>query len=208
MKRIWCAIVVLTSLWALPAASDPTGVVAVPTADVLSHAEWRLKLQQDIASELPRRSGVFSQFGIGNRVEGGVDLAGAGRDNVYLGNVKARLWATSDSRLAAAAGVANIGDGIKPLYYGVVSGTSGRLRLHGGLAGDGHARAMLAAELAVAPRLNTFAEWMSGPGAPVSVGLQYQVGRRTGAQAYFQRLNNTDEQRFQIRIWHTGLFGR
>jgi hypothetical protein len=204
------AAVLAVGLVVVPAMADPSGVVAVPSASILSGGQWRLKAEQDVnrsGGSNSRRTDLFTQLGIGTRIEAGLDLFGVGHEGKLAGNIKLQLRDPSTQGWGAAVGVAGMSEHQKPLYYGVASGSYHRARLHAGIGGDGHVHALVATEVALSENVGAFGEVVSGPGGPVTAGVQLRLSSRTGVQAYWQRVNSGGN-RIQLRMWTTGLLGR
>ncbi len=166
----------------------------IPTTDMAGNGNVRLSCEWDKMRHSDTSS-IYSQIGIGPRLEAGVDIYGAGGDNTAVHNVKALLMTEKGSRPAVAAGIWNAGEGVKPTWYVTGCRTAGNARLHIGVHQQSNAQWLaVGSDLKLTDRLLLMADWQTGPGRCHTAGVYWQTTPALGITVYGAR-NNTHELR-------------
>ena len=223
----------IAGLLPLVAQAVPTGLNQIPTTDVVPVRQLSVQLQNG-TSEVSGDASVFhqpqpvaqSEFGLPWNIETGLDVAPADPPHDYqpLLNVK---WSPlhEDYRIpAAAVGAAQLGPGLTPNYFFVLSKTLNYdqiqyqkfrahhrnrklrgIRLHTGILQTSSAwQALVGTDIEVNDHFIAYADWSSGASNAVSLGGVLVIDQHLSIQASL--LRNNDEDRLSgvlVNINHT-----
>lgn len=160
-----------------------SGLLVIPTASTVGGNQYSAELQIDgVVQGLASQTTLLNnQFGIGNRVELGLDVNMEGGRSSLIGNGK--LVAYESGEFAAALGVASLANGIRPTPYAVGSLGLGATHVHlGAMRIEGCDRCIAGLEHRLG-RLTLMADYTSGSDGVSSLGFNYQVSERFGVMA-------------------------
>lgn len=163
--------------------SAPTGLVVIPTADVLDPdtacLDW-FHEGTDVFQGDEMDSFLGLQMSWDERVEFGVDMWHEGSDGPWA-NIKWQVVAEDEGKTPAIAlGMQGVADGYKPSYYAVASHQlADNLRVHfGATYADEVTLGMVGVEVPVnsIEGLTLCADWVSSGDGMASVGFDYGAG--------------------------------
>jgi len=160
-----------------PASCYPTSLNIIPTADSLEAGHLRLEFERDGYPGLfgsDAESYFLLQAGLTDRLEAGVDLYHF--DGSTLPALNAKYLLAPEGKLPAVAlGMVDVGNGMRPVSYAVLSADVSAMRLHAGAARtDGHTHAMLGAEYELRPGLYLLADWQAGDEGYATAGVYFE----------------------------------
>lgn len=200
MRSVSAAAIFLSCLAALFGASALacySGLVVIPTADVVGGGECCMELQYDgvLAPNSADTRVLNMQFGVAPRLEAGFDLdLCEDPDARVLGNAKYLLLPADGRKHAIAVGICNVSTGMRSNPYGLITHHSQPLRGHLGIMRiDGDNCWFVGADHAMNDRLTLMADYTSGDDNCPSVGLSYQKTDRFGIMAGVLFPNNSKE---------------
>ena len=189
------ALFVITLLASnLSAFAYPGALNVVPTADVLGSQNIRIGYETD-GNKHPFYTGniqyLYTQAGIGNRAEAGVDLYGLFDTNTPTVNAKYLILPGGTNTPAVAAGIYGVNKLSKPSYYLISTTAFGKFRATvGGQKQGGDTWALLGADYAVTPEVTLLADAQTGTGRQATLGVYYVATPELGLNVYYAR-NNT-----------------
>ncbi len=178
--------VLLLLVWAAPGFAAYSGLMLIPTADVLGPGQVCVDYYFD--GGFPVGSGVGcalfdTQYGIGNRMEVGLDFdLTKDADTIPLFNAKVMLRPI-DTGLGAALGVHTIGEHIRSTTYLITTKpVTENLRLHAGAqrTPEDETQGIAGLDYYCEGRLGFFAEYTSGDGNSSMLSAYYQLTGRWG----------------------------
>ena len=120
------SMVLCSGAWAAPSLLGPTGLVTVPTAEVLGLLQWNVGATAARADDGPDESVVFANVGLISGLEIGAstdDVEDAESETVL--NAKLRVLGPLPGRITVAAGMMDVTDQIDRSSYAVLSHTLG-----------------------------------------------------------------------------------
>ena len=205
------AAVVATAVLGLaaPCLACYSGLVVIPTADMVEPGKYAIEPQLDgsLAGPSVDTRILNSQFGLSPCLEAGVDFdLSDDADPRILGNFKYLAAPGSKRAPAIALGVCNMGSHIRNNPYVVATHELGSLRGHLGvmrIGGDN--RWFAGAERALSDRLTLMADYTSGEENFSSVGFNYQFKDEFGVMAGALFPNSGDEDTgFSLHLVFTG----
>ena len=166
------------------ASAYPTSLNIVPVADTMGARAIRVEVESD-GARTPFEGGVevglYTQYGVSDRLEVGLDVTDITRGPGVQLNAKWQLLRELGGAPAVALGVLHtVGSGGMSGGYIVLSKDQGDVRLHAGVLADGATRGMLAAEYWASERLGILADWTSGPDACLTLGVYRDTGAGGG----------------------------
>ena len=176
----------------------PTSLNYIPSADHMERGTVRVELELDGTStpfsgdpELQ----VYTQVGITDRFEVGLDWVGVNTDEDVQFNAKWQVMPESDRYPAVSIGLMDVTDrGPLANWYVVASKAAGEeFRLHAGLFDDDQTRGMVGAEYYLDDRSEVIADWTTGPWAYATLGYYRDLGHGVGSLLYYGRCNTRDE---------------
>lgn len=183
-RGLWAVLVLCAMLPACgTAAAAPTGLNLIPTADMLEAGTASLEIERDGYPGLFRsdcESYLLFQAGLTDRLEAGFDLYHSGGSTCPALNAKYLL--APEGRLpAVAAGILEVGKGLRPVSYIVLSSDAGIFRLHGGAARSaGSTHALVGGEYELRRGLYLLADWQAGDEGYASAGFYIENPAGTG----------------------------
>jgi len=184
------AAVVVTALLAFAAAPCPacySGLVVIPTADMVEPGKYAIEPQFDgsLAESSVDTRILNSQFGLSPCLEAGVDFdLSDDADPRVLGNFKYLAAAGSKRAPAIALGLCNAGSNIRSNPYVVATHELGSLRGQLGVTRiEGNSRWFAGLDRALTDRLTLMADYTSGEENLASVGFNYQFKDEFGVMA-------------------------
>ena len=173
-----CSLAVALTLAAGMAWAAPSGLLVIPTADVLGPGEASADFFSQGRSVLAngdcdRFLGV--EVGLPHGVELGVDAclndADAGSP---WGNLKWQLPTAGPDRFAVALGLQNVGHGAAAQPYVTLAQAVGQGRAHAGvIRSDGATRLMLGAQVPAGETFELVSDYLSGPGGSAGLGFSW-----------------------------------
>lgn len=191
----------ITLLAAQPSAAYPGSLNLIPCADFTGAHNVRIAYETD-GSRQPFSNGnqqyFYTEFGIGDRFEAGVDYCELGATTYKLYNAKCLVLGESRRMPSLAVGTWNVGDTSKPAYYLIGCRTLGALRLHAGCQTQGSQTSVLAGtDWKIGGTLTALADYQSGAGLFHTLGLYWQATPTMAATLYYCR-GNTPELRGEL----------
>lgn len=205
--------VLLTGLLALlPASACFSGLIAIPTTDLVAPRDVAVYLQFD--GGLPgHRVDTYianSQFGLTDRLEAGVDydFSSAASPRTFF-NAKYLLPLGGGKGLPlVAAGVTNVAQGTQASPYLTASRDCGLARVHAGaIMLDGTPQAFVGMDRACG-RWTVMADHITGPGNATTAGVFAQVTEHIGVLAGAEFPNGGGETRFTAQLYLCGSYCR
>lgn len=206
MLRLLSLTTVALMVSAVTAWSAPTGLLVIPTADVLGPGEASLdyftqgrNLARD--EDCDRFLGV--EVGLPHGLEVGVDAClNHGGDEGPWWNLKWQLPAADPDRFALALGLQNLGHAATAQPYLALAHAVGSGRGHlGVMRADAATRLYLGAEAPMSEKLTLVGDYLSGPGGSTSVGLVWSMAPAWSLMA--GRIWNRGEE--SERHWYVDL---
>lgn len=206
-----CAVAVVALLCAGgPAAACLTGLVVIPTAEVLGDGQYGVELQFDGATSALQTDTYIAntEIGIGDRFEAGLDYdASEAANPKYMINAKYLLAMAPDGRWAAAAGLDGVARNAKPAPYVAGLRDFGLVRAHlGAIRIESRSFWFVGLDHAVSERLTLMADHVSGMENSSSVGVNYQFSKTTGFMAGFIFPNSGWDSRFTLHLVFGGSY--
>jgi hypothetical protein len=176
----------------------PKTVVWIPSTDMIGAGKVELGFES-VAQKHPfaeeNEQYAYSQLGVSNRFEIGVDMYDVNDDKDIYFNAKYLVTKETEKLPAIAIGSAYIVEGDDPEYYVVGSKTYDKVRLTYGADGCEHSIWGLAGvELTLSPKFTFAADYTSGCGGYSNVGLRYKPTKDLSMQLYYS-YNNSKELR-------------
>ncbi len=186
-----------------------SGLVIIPTADLVPEGEYALEAQLDgaFSGDVDEVRIFNTQFGVTPRLELGLDFdLSEGADTCLLLNAKYLVVEGAEHRPAVALGLCNVGSGRKATPYLVATHDFGLVRGHAGaISLEGTGRWFVGLDHAVNGRLTLMADYTNGSENAASVGCNYQFTDRFGALAGVLLPNASDgDTGFSLHFVLTG----
>lgn len=129
------AVVVLLTLASIPVFATYSGLIAIPSTDVLATGKLHLDVDSYYTPLSGSEGGAFINSGLlygpFPRMEAGIDVI-SGSDKPVLFNAKYQVVSPNETPAALALGLFNLGFDADPVYYGVASYAFTGVRLTGG----------------------------------------------------------------------------
>jgi opacity protein-like surface antigen len=195
VKRFLKPILISAAVLVLSQAAQalPKVLLWVPSTDMVGAGTMHLEFESD-AQKQPFADGyemyVYSQYGITDRLEVGVDLFDIEHDKDTYFNAKYLVTNESEKLPAIAVGVLDIGKGDDPSYYVVGSRTYDKVRYTFGAEGcKDTAYGLIGLELTLNPQFTFLTDYMSGHNGYSSVGLQYNPTKDLSLKLYYSYSN-------------------
>ena len=169
-----------------PARACYTGLVNIPTAEVIEPGQYGIELQFD-GSFAPGADAriLNTELGLSPRLEAGVDFdLSHGAETRALLNAKYLLVLGAEKHPALAAGICNVGRQASNTPYLVATQEFRGVRGHLGAARiDGHGRGFVGFDRAVNEKLILMADYTGGSDNFATVGASCQFTDRFGVMA-------------------------
>ncbi len=183
MKRISITLPILVGVmlsWVISANAVYSGLVNIPTADVLGEKAFAISAQPlGPASDLAANLYIDTQVGIIKGLEAGIDYNLAVKPKLLV-NVKY----SPDYDLyggKAAVGFYNLADGAKIVPYAVYTKGFEGFRVHAGIIKPTvNVQAMIGADAPVMDKVTAMADYTTGTGSWTTVGFNYQATPELG----------------------------
>jgi hypothetical protein len=180
-----------------PSWSAPTGIIIIPTAETVGENQYSIELQFDGEFPTGRASEriLNTQFGIGPRLEAGVDFDfSKDADSRLLGNAKYMLISENEGLPDLAVGVDSIFADEGSVPYIVATQPWGCIRGHFGCQRcEGRNRWFVGSDYAPTERLTFMADYTSGKENFSSAGVDYQFADKFAITAGVQFPNSREE---------------
>jgi hypothetical protein len=204
-------VCILLAVAALPAWACYSGLVNIPTADVVEPGQYGIELQFDDSfargSEDTRI--VNTELGLTPRFEAGVDfdVSREAESRVML-NAKYILWPAGEGRPALALGICNVGRRATNTPYLVATREFRSVRGHLGAARIDHRDCwIIGADRAVTDKLTLMADYTSGSDNSATIGGSYQFTDSFGIMAGVILPNCHDEDtEFTVHLVFNGPY--
>ncbi|MCX6343500.1 MAG: hypothetical protein NT018_00330 [Armatimonadetes bacterium] len=188
---IGCAVIC-----ALPSLvlAYPTAVSVIPSTDVIGANNLKLAYESngnDQPFDTDNAEYFYTQYGIGEKFELGVDVYDlGGHDKKYL-NAKYMISAESETMPAISVGAMYIGDGNAPLFYAVGSRSFGAARLFvGAQTWDDNDSMLLGASYKINEAFSAAADYQSSAWGRSTLGLTWHATTELSATLYGSRNND------------------
>lgn len=203
MHRCWQysvrALAVCLALGAgYAAVAYPGSVNLIPCCDFVGPGSVRIAYESDGIKQpfgKDYMEYLYTQFGIGERFECGVDFCDFGGITDKQYNAKYLLSVDNGRMPSVALGAMNVGKLTKSSFYLVGCKDLSALRLHLGCqTSGGDTWVLIGADRAISKSLTLLADFQSGPGRCHTLGLYWQATPSIAATVYCAR-NNTPEFR-------------
>lgn len=182
----WAMATLLASML-LPAATGRadaafTGLIAIPTADVVPPGQYGAEFQMngELAARTIDGRIINSEFGLAPRVEAGLDLdVSDDADGRALLNAKYLITPSNAHRPAVATGLFSLGPRLKSSGYVVATQPFRGFRAHGGFMRiDDRDRWFIGADAPITKRVTLMTDFISGSDNFSSVGINFAMGER------------------------------
>lgn len=164
-----------------------SGLLLIPTADVLDKGEYGIEAQIDGSlSDLSSDTQILNtEFGFMNRLEAGFDFdLSKNADSTLLLNAKYLLLNENKQHPAIAVGTCNIGENQKHSPYLVLTHSFDGLRGHlGTMRIDDRNRVFIGVDKPVNDKLTIMADYTNGSENAASLGASYQINNSFGILA-------------------------
>lgn len=187
---------ILTLGIAASAFSFPCAINLIPCADQMGQNNLRLSYESDgyhSPYDSPYTQYIYTQYGINDRMEVGVDFYDIDGSNDKFYNAKYSVLTESDKMPAVAVGAMYISDVTKTSYYAVGCKTLKSMRVHfGAQTQDGNSWLLFGADKKIGKALSVLADYQSGVGGFHTIGLYWQANTATGVALYYGRNNTAD----------------
>lgn len=189
---------VLTFGIAVAAQAFPCAINLIPCADQIGSKNLRFSYESEgykSPYDKPYSEYIYTQYGINDKTEVGVDFYNIDGSNDKYYNAKYSLFSETAKVPAVAVGAMYISDVTKPSYYAVGCKTLKELRVHfGAQTQGGDSWALLGADKKIGKSLTLLADYQSGIGHYHTVGLYWQTNSSLAVTLYYAR-NNTEALR-------------
>lgn len=187
---VCCGLLMLSAA----ALAYPGGLNLIPTTDVLAANSFRLGYEAD-GPDQPFDTGyteyIYSQFGVTDRLEVGLDVYDVDGASMEYFNAKYLLTSENGSTPAVAAGTMLVGSDSKPSFYAVGSRSCMGGRLHFGVQNQSDRTwGLFGVDYPISEQFFLLADYQTGRGLYHTVGIYWQQSDSLGATVYFVR-NNT-----------------
>lgn len=196
--KLFCAIAAVSifvlPLASLPAFGCPSALNVVPTADILGSNKvtigYEIDGHQQPLDTTGRCQYLYSEFGIGGRLEVGADAYDFTKSNTLNYNAKYLLSPGDSKHPAVAVGTEYVTDDGTPAFFAVGTKTYQRFRLTAGvLTQKSDTRALLGTDFAVAPKLTGTLDTQIGSNGMSGAGLWYSLAPSTTGGVYYTYYN-------------------
>ncbi len=197
------------ALLAVPAVACYSGLLLIPTADLVPEKTYSLEYQTD--GRIPHTAAdtylINTEFGITDRFEAGVDYdLDKDADTRVLFNGKLQLLPATDILPAVAVGGCEIGDKLNGRYYLVATKDYSLARAHAGVQRvDGNNSWFVGADKAIDDKLAVQADYTSGDENFSSLSASYPITDTFSVMAGTQFPNAGGDTRFSLHFILTGL---
>lgn len=199
-SAVLAAVICALGLLALTAAPSPatyTGLVVIPTAEIVDENHYCVELQLDgeISGGHSEAHILNTQFGINPRLEAGLDIdLSRDADSRLLVNAKYMLVSGHERLPDLAAGVHTLSHDVRSVPYIVATKSFGRIRGHlGGQRCEGKQHFFVGSDYALTDKWTVMADYTSGDDNFSSVGLDYQFSDKFALTAGVQYPNAREE---------------
>jgi hypothetical protein len=184
-------------VWGAPARACYTGLVNIPTAEVIGAGRYGIEPQFDgsFAQGNADTRILNTEVGFGPRFEAGLDfdLSHEPKTRMLL-NAKYLLFSGGKKSPALAIGACNVGRDMSATPYLVATRQFRGMRGHVGAARiERHGRWFVGADHAVNDKLTLIADYTSGSGNFATIGASYQFTDAFGVMAGLALPNSRGE---------------
>jgi len=183
LSALVCLAACAPAAWAYP-----TCINLVPTAKTVGAGAVSVQWESDGESGRKSAHYIYTQFGLSDQFEVGLDFYDVGTGARLYGNAKYVLFPEGRGLPGVAAGMWNIADGIVAEPYFVASRTLGSFALHAGSARSGGKWEVVGgAGVSVLKSLSVQADILSGIGGYTTYGATYALPGDLGLTLYHTR---------------------
>lgn len=172
----------------------PTSLNLIPTADILEANNLRLAYESDGKGQpfgQPNFQYAYSEYGIGDKFEFGVDIYDITNAKDAYYNAKYLLLPESRHLPALAAGVWLVSDVTRPAYYLTGHKSLNQLRIHAGVQEQsGGGWLQFGVDYALSPKLSLLADYQTGSERYHTLGLFCTPVSQISINVYYAH-NNT-----------------
>ena len=197
------------SLLCMPAFACYSGLIVIPTADMVPEKTYSIEYQTD--GTIPHYAAdtylINTEAGITDRFEAGVDYdLDKEADTRVLFNGKFLLRAADEKLPAVAVGGCEIGDKLNGKFYLVATQSFDLARGHVGVQRvDSTNSWFVGADKAIDDKLSVTADYTSGDDNSSSLGASYKLTDTTSVMAGTIFPNAGGDARFTVHFVLTGL---
>ena len=193
-----------------PAHATYSGLVLIPTADMVPVGEYAVELQFDgsLGACKADTELLNTQFGFSSRLEAGLDFdLSKGVDSRILTNAKYIISPGGENRPSLALGTFNLAPNFKHTPYVVATQDFKAMRGHLGIMRtDSKNRLFVGADCPINDKISLMADYTGGEENSSSVGINYQPSDRFGILSGVQFPNAGGDTLFTVHFTLSGEF--
>ncbi|MHB1455353.1 MAG: hypothetical protein ACYC0V_00400 [Armatimonadota bacterium] len=211
--RMASTLLAITLIYAaaLPSFACYSGLLLIPTADMVGTNQYGIELQVDSTTKALQGDTYFlnTQFGFGNRLEAGFDVdLRKNTDARFIFNGKYVLAKSADGKLALAAGVCNCATQLESNPYLVATKDFGLFRGSFGASYlNNTTEAIIGADKDLTPHLTLMSDYTTGKENFSSVAFNYHVNDRVGIMAGVEFPNSSEnDTRLSVHLVLNGPY--
>jgi hypothetical protein len=207
--QIRSLLIVALALALSPAFAGYSGLIIIPTSDIVPRGEFAVTSQVDgsMAVSTVDTYLLNTQVGITNNLEAGLDYDfSRTAERRALLNAKYRFWESSRADTALAFGVCSLDHHFEANPYLVGTHDFGMWRLHAGVLGDGDALHPFAGvESPERDGMQLVAEVTEGPESYSAVGLNFTITPQLSLlPAMLLKTDGNGDACFSVQVTYTG----
>jgi hypothetical protein len=196
---------------ASPAFADPTDYIAVPTASILKPAEVNLELlytdEQSDADDRENATSLLTEFGITDKIEGGVDFNGIDGDENIEADIKYQFLDPAKNQWGFASGFTDLfSDDADSFFYVTATRQFSKGSVTAGAGTDGDARAFFGGSYPLGSSFTAIGEYFTGDEGFALVGASYKVNKNFTIASWYQDFNEEPRERLQIDLIYQHQF--
>ena len=204
-------LLTLTMTLGMQAGACYSGLVVIPTADVIGNKQFTIEPQIDgTTSKFQTDTYLLNtEFGLSDQFEIGVDFdLSEESDQRLLLNAKYALGPFGKTPWRFAFGITNTGANVDTNPYIVATGELEHFRLHFGVIHiESNERWFVGADKEVGNALTVMADYTSGNDNYSSIGLSYEFNSSLCLFTGVMFPNSEGDTRFTLHLVYTGSLG-
>lgn len=199
---LWALAFVVVS--ALPGSACFTGLTLIPTAETVGAGAVSIEPQFDSFGSKPGPDAriLNTQFGLGERFEAGVDFDWSeDADNRTLLNAKYVFLASTNRMPSMAAGVFNVGRGMRAVPYVACSAEMRGINCHlGGMRTESRNRWFAGVHKPASSSVCLMADYISGAENFSAVGVEYALTQNLAVLVGRQYPNGSGDPSWTLHL--------
>lgn len=212
MRIFNVAAIFVMLICAVPTHASYTGLIIIPTADILPKYEYVVQPELDgaISSFENDTRLINTQYGIADRFEAGIDFDfSPGASSRFVLNAKYMPLKSEKIGLAGAAGIYNCASGTGTCPYVVITKAFQPLRFHSGVMDVNNSlRWFAGVDHYINDRYTLMAEFTSGDDNFTGLGVTYKVNNNSSVLIGALFPNAGGDLQYSLQIDFTGLYHR